>query len=61
MDEADTRGYASCARASSGVFAGTEQHVGQFSEGGTFAKRKRYHREVWRRRLRRTDKQTDRT
>ena len=33
LDEADTRGYASCARASSGVFARTEQHVGQFTEG----------------------------
>ena len=32
-DEADTRGYALCARASSGVFARTEQHVGQFHAG----------------------------
>ena len=32
-DEADTREDGSCARASSGVFAGTEQHVGQFSDG----------------------------
>ncbi len=33
MDEAYTRGYASCARASSGVFARTEQHVGQLFDG----------------------------
>jgi GNAT superfamily N-acetyltransferase len=33
LADAYTHGHASCARAISGVFARTEQHVGQFDEG----------------------------
>ena len=40
-DEADTRVDASCARASSGVFARTEQHVGQLFDGATSCERQR--------------------
>ncbi len=39
-DGAETRGYASCARASSGVFARTEQHVGQLFDGTPFPARR---------------------
>ncbi|MDP2312647.1 MAG: hypothetical protein Q8P41_07055 [Pseudomonadota bacterium] len=35
IDEADTRKNAPCARASFGVFAETEQHVGQFTDATT--------------------------
>jgi hypothetical protein len=38
LDKADTRDYASCARARAGGFARTEQHVGQFWKGVAFAK-----------------------
>jgi hypothetical protein len=33
LDTVENRDYASCARASSGVFARTEQHVGQLFDG----------------------------
>ena len=37
LDEASTPGYASCARDSSGVFARTEQHVGQLLDEAAFS------------------------
>jgi hypothetical protein len=40
IDEAYTRDDVSCARASSGVFARTEQHVGQLLDGAAFRERK---------------------